>query len=124
MDSEFRYNTQMMQIDSINVEDIGNCALEAIDEDNCYYYIIVRTVSGFSDVITFGPVIPDIDLLPTGYESTFNHMSYTDLKIQKLIQKWVLGGKGVNFESVKQISIEEAAAQCRNAADQLKIKGA
>ena len=123
MDSEFKYNTQTVQIDSIEVEDIGNCALEAIDQLGRYFYFIIVTVDGWSKVITFGPVIPDIILLPTGYQSSYNYMSYADGKMQKMIKKWVLGGKGVNFESVKQINLEEAVAQYRKAIDPLSYTG-
>lgn len=121
MNSEFRFNTQTTQIDSIDVEDIGNCALEAIDQLGRFFYFIIVTVEGWSKVITFGPVIPDIKLLPTGYKSSYDYMSYADTKVQKMIQKWVLGGKGVNFESVKQITWEEAVEQYRRAIDPLYI---
>lgn len=123
MDSEFKYNTQIVQINSIEVEDIGNCALEAIDQLGRYYYYIIVTNEGWSKVITFGPVVPDIILLPTGYKSSYDYMSYADGKMEKMIKKWVLGGKGVNFESVRQITVEEAVGQHRRAIDPLYTGG-
>lgn len=111
MDSSFKYNTQTMQVDSIIVEDIGNCALEAIDQNGCFHYFISITNEGTTEIITFGPIVPDISILPKSYSTSFERIGYTDAKLQKAIQKWALGGKGTNFESIEQVSLEEAVAQ-------------
>lgn len=121
MDSTIGYNTQSVQIDSIYVEDIGNCALEAIDEDGGFYYIAIKTVEGGTDVIQFGPVIPDMELLPKAYKASFDRMSYSDTKLKNIIQKWALGGKGINFIEINQVSLEDVIAQDRKITDQFQF---
>lgn len=123
MDSDFRYNTQSVQIDSIMVEDIGNCALEATDQNGCCHYFIAVTKEGITELATFGPVVPDIILLPKSYSTHFERISYSDSKLQKAIQKWALGGKGINFEQIEQISLEEAVAQHRSVIEPFVNKG-
>lgn len=122
MNSQFEYNAQLVLIGSIKVEDIGNCALEAIDDRGGYYYFISYTKEGISDIVTFGPVVPDIAALPKTYKSSYSRDSYTDAKMKSAISKWIIGGKGINFISVTQIKHEEAIAQCRLATDSMSLR--
>lgn len=122
MDSDFKYNSQVTLVSSIEVEDICNCALEAEDQSGNFHYLIVVTEEGETTIITFGPVLPDLVGLPNGYASSYVcYAGYTDTKIQKYIRKWVLGGKKINFVSIKQISIQDAVAQCRLATDPIRF---
>ena len=123
MDSEIKFKTQSVQVDSICVEDIGNCALEAIDQLGRYFYIIIKTDAGMTKVITFGPVMPDFIDLPNGYSSGYTYMKYSDTKLNGMLQKWALGGKGVNFETITQIPIADAVAQDKLVTSQLTIGG-
>ena len=115
MDASYDYNTQTVLMSSIDVEDIGNCVLEAVDQNGCYHYLIVSTANGYSKVVEWGPVIPDVDIVPSGYKSAYSYMSYSDSKIGGIIRKWVLGGKGINFEHIEQVSFTDALSNFRAA---------
>lgn len=122
MNSNFQYNSQTTLVSSIEITDICNCALEAIDQLGNYHYLIIITNEGETTVITFGPVIPDLPDLPNGYTSSYNYYKgYTDSKIQQLIRKWVLGGKKTNFETINQIEVADAISQCRLATDPIRF---
>jgi hypothetical protein len=48
----------------IDVEDVGNCALlnrSVLGEEK---YLVIKTDIGLTQVVQFGPIIPDYDELP------------------------------------------------------------
>lgn len=75
---------------SIDISDIGNFALEGINEkDGFYYYLLVKTSLGTSSIFSFGPVIPDVELLPENYTFSYQRTSCKDVKIKMLVSKWL-----------------------------------
>ena len=111
MNKTLKYNQQQVLVDSIDIEDVGCCALEAADEKEMFYYLVIKTIRGQSYVLTWGPIVPDSCALPKSFKVDYFSQSYTDDKAVKLLQSWVLGPKGTNFVSVRQIEYEDAMAQ-------------
>lgn len=75
---------------SIDIPEIGNFYLEAIDEKNgLYYYLMIKTSLGTASVMWFGPVVPDVELLPSGYTAKFERMPFNDKKVKNWINKWL-----------------------------------
>ena len=116
MDTAIAYNAQKVLTDSVYVNDVGNCALEAVTADGEYYYLIIQTEDGVSNVCTFGPVVPDIIELPKYYSATIARQGYNDVKLAKAIQTWATPKK-INFIEIKQVLVEEAMKEYRNIAD-------
>lgn len=114
MDFNVKYNPQSVLVDSLYITDIGNCALEAVDDKGLYYYLVIITKAGSTHILTWGPIVPDIILVPKGYSESYGNESYKEDKLQKYIAKWVLGGKGYTFTEINQIKPEEALTQYRN----------
>lgn len=116
MDTAIEYNAQKVLTDSVYVKDVGNCALEAVSEVGEYYYLIIQTEDGVSNVCTFGPVVPDIIELPRVYSATIVRQGYNDEKLAKAIQTWATPKK-TNFIEIKQVSVEDAMKEYRDIAD-------
>lgn len=114
MDTQIAYNRQEVLTQSAYVEDVGNCALEAVDEDGLNHYLVIKTVDGQTFKLMFGPLLPDIIELPPAYNITYIKDEYNDTKLAKFIQGWAAPKKGANFESVKQIPMEEALSLYRD----------
>lgn len=114
MDSNIKFNRQSVYVDSLCVEDIGNCALEALDNLGQYHYIIVKTVQGQSHILSFGPVIPDLDELPKSFKVEYYYTPYNDKKLAKSIQVWAMGQQRINYEQITQIDRDEALSQLPN----------
>ena len=114
MNSNIKFNRQSTYVDSLCVEDIGNCALEALDNLGQCHYIIVKTVQGQSYILSFGPVIPDLDELPKTFKVEYYYTQYNDKKLAKSLQTWAAGQKSINFEQINQISMDEALSQLPN----------
>lgn len=114
MNSDIKFNRQSTYVDCLYVENIGNCALEALDELGQYYYIIVKTVQGQSHILSFGPVIPDLEVLPKTFKLDYYSTQYNDKKLAKSLQVWATGQQKTNFEQITQIDSTEALAQLPN----------
>ena len=114
MNTDIQFNRQSIFTNSLCVEDIGNCALEAVDNLGQYYYFVIKTIRGISYILTYGPLVPDIDILPKTYNLNYYNTSYADAKIVKAIQTWACAPKGLNFEEITQIPVEEALVNCRD----------
>lgn len=75
---------------SIEIPEIGNFFLEGVDEENgLYYYLMVKTTLGTTSIMSYGPIVPDVALLPTTYQARFERIAFTEKKIKLWINKWL-----------------------------------
>lgn len=87
---EFEFANEWKPTNSIDIDNIGNFCLEAIDEeDGFYYYLMVKTTLGTSTIISYGPVVPDVELLPDNYNINFQRLQFNDKKMNIWISKWL-----------------------------------
>lgn len=87
--AQFEYNMEILPQGLLDIEDIGNCAIEAKTEEEIYFYIVIKTSLGTTSVFTSGPVIPDIALLPNGYNCSLVRFPYKESKIIGEINKFL-----------------------------------
>ena len=107
MKSEFKFNNEYVAQSLIELDNIGDFCLEAINEDDLlYYYLMIKTVMGKSEIVSFGPIIPDMEELPSGYTCSYENIDYSDKRIFIYINKW-LNDRGKKITSAKQISVKE-----------------
>lgn len=109
---QFEFNNQLMPQSLIEVEELGQFALEAWNSGGYYYYLIIRTILGTSVVTTCGPVVPDIDILPSGFKITLEKMPYKEDKLIKTIS-YFLNDKSKSLTDARELSFEEAIEQFR-----------
>lgn len=87
---QFDFANELKATNFIDIDNIGNFALEAINEDDgFYYYLLTKTTLGTSTIIHYGPVIPDINRLPDNYSINFERVKFNDKKIVMWINKWL-----------------------------------
>lgn len=115
MDTQIAFNRQEVLTQTAYVQDVGNCALEAIDDKGLHHYLVIKTVDGQTFKLMFGPLLPDIIELPPGYAIAYTKEEYNDSKLAKFIQGWAAPKKGPNFETVQQMEIEAALDLYRDA---------
>lgn len=60
----FPYLRVSTTMDSLEVEDIGNCSIRAFNDEGEEYILIIDTNVGITRIFTYGPIVPDLDLLP------------------------------------------------------------
>ena len=111
------YSSVFNPQNALEIKDIGHCAIEGVNDDGLYFYLVIVTVRGYSTIATCGPVIPDITELPPGYTSELHNMKFNQTKIKAAVFKWLNSskpGKSKPISSAKIICIEEALSQFRN----------
>lgn len=95
------------------VEDIGNFAIKAFNDRGCEFIIIIETKLGNTRVFTFGPVIPDLDLLPQRCGCEIEKFNFNNGKIMKTIRSF-LNDPYNKITQAFEVTKEEALEDCRN----------
>ena len=98
---EFGYNSKPNYLDYLELEDIYNVALEAIDADGLLYYLYIRCSEGICTYIEYGPISMDDDILPDKSSIEFNRMKSKDAQIMSLIQKFLSPRKRLQSTKAK-----------------------
>ena len=115
----FEFNQQLMPQNLIDIENIGDFALEGINDEGTFWYLIVKTSLGVSTLASCGPVVPDINLLPSGYCTYLCRMEYKEDKLAKQINMW-LNDKSKKLTQANIIEIEDALDQFRDLGEYMR----
>ena len=115
----FEFNQQLMPQNLIDIENIGDFALEGINDEGNFYYLIVRTTLGITTLASCGPVVPDVNLLPSGYCTYISRMQYKEDKVAKQINIW-LNDKSKALTKASLIEIEDALDQFRDLGEYMR----
>ena len=114
----FDYNGVRTFTDSLQIDDIGNCAIkcEGTYRDGRVefygeYYLITKTVMGKTSIVKFGPIDPDSVGMVNGFELTFKKINFKEAAICKEIQLFINDGfKGISkAEEITDIEAFELA---------------
>jgi len=113
----FEYKTFVSFEKELEIDDIGNFAIEAVYNSNStlgphYKYLIMRTSLGMVSVFEYDSIIPDFTLLPKSVTNSYDRFDWSEYKIIKRIEKFL-----ANVEDVKVITMQEALANCRSIID-------
>lgn len=106
----FEYFTVKTIMADIEIDSIGNCAIEANNDNGEFYYLVIRTDNGLSQVFEYGPTCHS-GILEKSVNCSFMRINYTDAKIGKII-KGFLNNPYHNITQAKEITIEEALEHC------------
>lgn len=98
-------------LDSIDIVDIGNCSLQAYNDDGQEFILLIETKYGYTTVYQFGGMLADsieansFSMIKYGFE-------YQDKKVEKCIKDF-LRDKKKKITQVFEIEIEEAKNRYR-----------
>lgn len=111
---EFEYKPVPMFDASVDIENIAQCALEVLDNQGQYYYLVIRTIMGVTTVFQQGPVHPDVIMVLQYVNSSITRFEYDANKIKKIIKLFIADRlKGANkTEVVRELPITEALSNC------------
>lgn len=77
----------------LDVSDMGNVCIEANNLRGEYYYLLIKTDLGWTEILEYGPIVPDVKLLPTSVICNYSRIEYSEYKLDKLITKFLNDGK-------------------------------
>lgn len=123
MEIKFNFSLERTALGSIDIEDIGNCALECISADIYYYYIVIRTSLGKTAMFTCGPIVPDTDSLIDGFTSKLNIFNFNADRIKKGLDYFINDSHKITITKINKIDFEEASKQFKNLGDYLLTYG-
>lgn len=73
----------------IDIEDIGKCAIEAIDEETNHYFLAIVTQLGQVSCFSWGPVIPDDSRMMRQFNYSKWTFSYNEKRLMAEITRWL-----------------------------------
>lgn len=112
MQASFDYVHQTVAMDSIEIGDVGNCALNVLNDNAEEWYLAVATEMGWTTVIQFGPLIADIDDLPNSFYFSRNKFEYSEKGLVKTIYNFLNDNKR-GITQAFEIDYEEAMSRLR-----------
>ena len=119
--STFEFNQQLMPQSLVDIDNIGQFALEATNDEGYFWYLILVTSLGNVTVASCGPVIPDVNLLPSGYTCSMYQMEYKEARIEKTINNW-LNDRGKALTEAHLVNIEDALCEFRDLGTYLRTE--
>jgi hypothetical protein len=113
MKSDIGYYGSYTTLNTLNIKSIGNCSIEATNDDGDFFYLVVFSSSGKTYIATCGPVTPDIEELKTGFSCSLTIIDFNEVKLYRIIKFW-LNNKNYKITSAQLIARKEALAQFRD----------
>ena len=89
MQASFEYMHQTVALDSLDVEDTGNCCLNVLNDRADEWYLTISTDLGWTTIIQFGPLTADMDELQNSFYISRNKVPYNEKLIHKTIYNFL-----------------------------------
>lgn len=106
----FEYLQRIVVDAQLEVEDIGQCVILGRNDLGEEYYLITRTEMGFTEQILFGPVCPEVSILPFNVSMYYNRFEFNQRKIESSIDKFLNDTKKA-ISQADVVTIEEIQPQ-------------
>lgn len=103
----FEFSVQKTFNESIDIVDMGNTALRCINKKLENYYLITKTIMGKTNIIKFGPVCPDVEMLLNDFSVSYKKIDYKENVLFKEIDKFINDYKK-EVDTIEEITEYEA----------------
>jgi len=103
----YDYNPTTVFLNTLEVPDFGNTAIRAVTHDGLELYLIISTSQGKTLLIEFGPVMPELPILPKGYKLSVDTISFKEAKIDNAIYN-LLNNSKYPAEKAEVIDVDDA----------------
>ena len=85
----FDYLQRVVIDGQLEVEDIGQCIIQANNDLAEEFYLIIKTELGWTEILEYGPCVPDLPLLQVNYNIKYSRIEYNQGKIERAIDKFL-----------------------------------
>lgn len=104
MEGTYQYLPTVTYMDTFNIENIGECAIECCNDLGEAYYLWTTTSLGMTKILQYGP---ELDGIPPAYcNYSYQQFQYSEMKIDKLIAKFI-GDPKKAITQIREIDPEE-----------------
>lgn len=113
---KFEYLVKVQKESSIDIENVGNCAIDVYNDLGFEWLLMVHTKEGTTEIIEYGPIIPDLEVPPTKVNYTYDRLDFSESKIHRRISTFLTDGYR-NVTQAFEIAQEEAKNKMKNLVD-------
>ena len=85
----FNYLKTETYMDSIDIDDTGNCILQVFNDDGREWILSIETKLGWSKIKTFGPFTIDSNQMDNNFYYSVNEFEYKEKKIYHIIDEFI-----------------------------------
>ena len=85
----FDYLRTTTALDTISLDDIGNCAVNAMNDSGEEWFLIINTYEGWTETIEFGPLVVDADETKSYFNYDKFACDFSEKKISNTINKFL-----------------------------------
>lgn len=89
----FEYLQRVVIDATLEIDNIGECVLQARNDIGDEYYLFIHTELGWTEVVEYGPAHPDISILPNSITYKYDRFEFNFGKIERIIDKFLNDGK-------------------------------
>lgn len=89
MSKNYDYFYTKLATGTLDVEDSGNCYIEAFNDEGHAYYLLIETSLGYTKIFEYGPAISDFQELPSQVVCTFDRIEFNQKEIDKRINNFL-----------------------------------
>lgn len=93
MSRSFEYFYTQTAMGQLDIEDIGNCVVEACNDTGMFWYLCIQTNLGWTKITEYGPATPDFYELPKSVYCNFNRIEFDERKIVNSINMFLNNSK-------------------------------
>ena len=112
MEKTFEYFKELKANDSITIDSVGDCCIRAYNDDGQVYYLLIKTVMGFSKVYQYGPLDCDLEIC-NNYSCSIQQFEYSEKTLSKIIDNF-LNDKYKKITQVFECDEKEFIENCKN----------
>lgn len=110
---QFDFDKELVSNNYVDIDDLGNCAIQASNDECECYYLVIQTKLGKSLVFEYGPIVPDLEMLPDKVTTNISYMDYNQKELAKII-KFFLNDKTRNIKYADTFTKNDLLSECRD----------
>lgn len=113
---EIEYYQQSQYLGCIDIDDYGNCAIEANNDDGEFWYLVIDTKMGFSRIMEYGPIVPNKEVMEDYCMCAFSRIEWDAKKVVNIIKTFLnKQRKGrLDISQAREINKDLALSQCKS----------
>lgn len=115
---KFDYLQRVVIDAQLDVENIGECCLLGRNDIGEEWYLVIHSIMGVTEVIEYGPIVPDLNLLPSAVTLRYNRFDYNQGKIERIIDKFLNDGQRA-ISQAEVTDFETVSSNIANPVDRL-----
>ena len=114
----FEYLQRVVIDGTLEVDNIGDCVIQGNNDSGEFFYLIIKTELGWTEILDYGPCVPDLELLASSYTIKYQRIEYNQGKLERIIDKFLNDPKRM-ITQAKTVFLEDIVEDLVNPIDKL-----